>query len=91
MKLSYSILPSSRTSLTFAIRGGIELHETPRTQLQAIHPNVYTRYSAKHEGFFVYISDYVGGFGRTLDEAYADALEVATLDLLTHDKLTEVL
>jgi hypothetical protein len=49
------------------------------------------KYSAKHEGFMVHVSDYIAGFGRTMDEAYADALEVVTLDLLTHDRLTEVI
>lgn len=89
--MTYSILQSSQNSFTFAIRGGIALHETPRTQILRTHPNAYVKYSAKDALFTVFISDYAAGSGKTMEAAWAMALEVVQLDLLTHSMLTEVI
>ncbi len=85
MKLTYSVLPTSRASVEVC------MFSDAGPEFKKSFPNSYVVPAKEHAGYLIMACGYVFGYGLTVDEAYADALYVHTNDLLTHDRLMEVI
>lgn len=81
MKITYSIQSTSRSRMEFRI------DSTAKAELKSICPSAYSIPARNGPGFLVICTDYVAGFGLTVDEAYGDALYSVKNALLTHAQI----